>query len=145
MAKDPICGMQVEETMAVATSVYEGQTYYFCARACKTAFDQEPTKYLGGKGETREGGGVFHGEAGMGKAMGGWWRRVLVGVVALGGIVLVVLGIGGLVALTTVGNVPPERLGRQVGYTTVALAFGLWLLVWCLVAGIVWAGMTSRR
>ena len=27
MAKDPVCGMEVEEQAAAATSVYKGQTY----------------------------------------------------------------------------------------------------------------------
>jgi Cu+-exporting ATPase len=47
MAKDPVCDMEVEETKAAATSVYEGKTYYFCAVGCKKAFDQDPQKYLG--------------------------------------------------------------------------------------------------
>ncbi|HEY1267049.1 MAG TPA: YHS domain-containing protein, partial [Candidatus Binatia bacterium] len=32
MAKDPVCGMNVEESKAAATSSYKGQTYYFCAK-----------------------------------------------------------------------------------------------------------------
>jgi len=50
MAKDPVCGMQVDEKKAAATSVYHGTTYYFCAIACKITFDKSPEKYLG-KGE----------------------------------------------------------------------------------------------
>lgn len=46
MAKDPVCGMEVDEKTAAATSVYQGQTYYFCARGCKKAFDDNPEKYL---------------------------------------------------------------------------------------------------
>ncbi len=46
MARDPVCGMDVEETKAAATSVYQGQTYYFCAVACQKAFEREPQKYL---------------------------------------------------------------------------------------------------
>lgn len=46
MAKDPVCGMQVDEKKAAATSVYQGVTYYFCTQACKTAFDKAPEKYL---------------------------------------------------------------------------------------------------
>ena len=46
MAKDPVCGMDVDETKAAATAVYEGKTYYFCAVGCKQAFEQEPQKYL---------------------------------------------------------------------------------------------------
>ncbi|GIX47179.1 MAG: hypothetical protein KatS3mg131_1390 [Candidatus Tectimicrobiota bacterium] len=46
MAKDPVCGMEVEEATAAATAVYEGKTYYFCAVGCKQAFEQAPQKYL---------------------------------------------------------------------------------------------------
>lgn len=45
MARDPVCGMQVGEGSAVATSVYRGKTYYFCSPACKTAFERDPEKY----------------------------------------------------------------------------------------------------
>ena len=47
MAIDLVCGMQVDEKKAAATSDYKGQKYYFCAVGCKKAFDQEPEKYLG--------------------------------------------------------------------------------------------------
>jgi YHS domain-containing protein len=49
MAKDPVCGMKVEESKAAATSDYKGQTYFFCAKGCKAAFDKEPEKYVGGE------------------------------------------------------------------------------------------------
>jgi len=75
--------------------------------------------------------------------MGNWWRAILVGVIALCGFLLVVLGIGGLRELLDIGNVPPEMLGRQVGYTSGVLAIGLTMIVWTLVAGISWA--RSRR
>lgn len=45
MAKDPICGMEVDEKKAAATSEYKGKTYYFCAVSCKKKFDQDPQKY----------------------------------------------------------------------------------------------------
>jgi len=45
MAKDPVCGMDVDEKKAAATSEYQGRTYYFCAPGCKRAFDKEPAKY----------------------------------------------------------------------------------------------------
>jgi Cu+-exporting ATPase len=48
MATDPVCGMQVDQQQARAqglTSDYEGQTYYFCGKGCKRAFDQEPRRY----------------------------------------------------------------------------------------------------
>ncbi|HXF69073.1 MAG TPA: YHS domain-containing protein [Thermoflexus sp.] len=47
MAKDLVCGMEVEEAKAAATSVYKGQTYYFCSVGCKAAFDKDPEKYIG--------------------------------------------------------------------------------------------------
>jgi YHS domain-containing protein len=49
MAKDPVCGMSVDEKKALATSQYKGKTYYFCAEACKKSFDANPEKYLSKK------------------------------------------------------------------------------------------------
>jgi Cu+-exporting ATPase len=48
MQKDPVCGMEVEEKQAAATSTYKGKTYYFCAQSCKERFDKSPDKYLTG-------------------------------------------------------------------------------------------------
>lgn len=38
MTKDPVCGMGVDKK--------KGNTYYFCAPACKKVFDGNPEKYL---------------------------------------------------------------------------------------------------
>ncbi len=46
MAKDPICGMSVDEKTARFTSEYEGQTYYFCASGCKRTFDAKPEQFV---------------------------------------------------------------------------------------------------
>lgn len=46
MAKDPVCGMTVDEKRAAATFVYQGQTYYFCAVACKEKFAKSPEKFV---------------------------------------------------------------------------------------------------
>ena len=43
---DPVCGMSIEEKDAVATTVYEGRTYFFCSASCKTEFDQDPQTFL---------------------------------------------------------------------------------------------------
>lgn len=43
--KDPVCGMQIEESDAVGTSEYEGKTYYFCSADCKQEFDADPVAY----------------------------------------------------------------------------------------------------
>ncbi|MDI3299247.1 MAG: YHS domain-containing protein [Bacillota bacterium] len=51
MAKDPVCGMEVDEATAPAKAEYEGKTYYFCAPGCKRAFEREPERYLAGGGE----------------------------------------------------------------------------------------------
>jgi YHS domain-containing protein len=45
MAKDPVCGMTVDETTAAATSEYQGKTFYFCAVGCKKEFDAHPEQY----------------------------------------------------------------------------------------------------
>jgi YHS domain-containing protein len=48
VAKDPMCGMEVDERRAAAAgrkSEYGGRTYYFCADDCKRRFDAEPAKY----------------------------------------------------------------------------------------------------
>ncbi len=47
MAIDPVCGMEVKENEAKATSEYRGKKYFFCAVACKVRFDKDPEKYLG--------------------------------------------------------------------------------------------------
>lgn len=41
MTKDPVCLMDVQEDKAVATSTYNGKTYYFCSHMCKERFDKE--------------------------------------------------------------------------------------------------------
>jgi YHS domain-containing protein len=48
MAKDPVCGMSVDEKTAV-TSVYKGATYYFCSKGCQIAFNKDPEKYVTAK------------------------------------------------------------------------------------------------
>ncbi len=55
MAKDPVCGMQVDEKTAAGKSEYKGQAYYFCSAGCKKSFDKEPEKYVGKKQEEHGG------------------------------------------------------------------------------------------
>jgi YHS domain-containing protein len=50
--KDLVCGMMIDPKTAAATSEYKGQTYYFCAKGCKVAFDKDPEKYIKGQEET---------------------------------------------------------------------------------------------
>jgi len=48
VARDPVCGMDVDEKRAAAAgrrSEFEGATYYFCADECKRRFDAEPAQH----------------------------------------------------------------------------------------------------
>lgn len=47
MARDPVCGMDVDPAGAAAHSEYRGVPYYFCATACKREFDAHPVRYVG--------------------------------------------------------------------------------------------------
>lgn len=47
MAKDPVCGMQIEEKKAAGKAVHGDKTYFFCSGNCKKQFEQDPQKYLG--------------------------------------------------------------------------------------------------
>jgi YHS domain-containing protein len=48
MAKDPVCGMAVDEKKAAATASYQGKTYYFCSAGCKETFAKAPERYGAG-------------------------------------------------------------------------------------------------
>ena len=45
MEKDVVCGMQVDPAKAAGTSQYNGKTFYFCSKSCKTKFDASPSQY----------------------------------------------------------------------------------------------------
>jgi YHS domain-containing protein len=49
MAKDPVCGMEIDEKKAVFSAKYKGRTFYLCGKGCKAAFEKEPEKYLTGE------------------------------------------------------------------------------------------------
>ncbi len=46
LAKDLVCGMDVDPSIAPAKSEHMGKAYYFCALGCKRAFDSNPTKFI---------------------------------------------------------------------------------------------------
>ncbi len=46
MAKDPVCGMEVDEDKAGHVYQYRGKNYFFCSERCKNFFKQEPERYL---------------------------------------------------------------------------------------------------
>src|SRR4030042_4580168 len=43
---DPVCKMTIEDSEAVATSAYKGNTYYFCSKPCKEDFDKNPEAFI---------------------------------------------------------------------------------------------------
>lgn len=43
---DPVCKMVFEENEAESTSIYKGETYYFCSLKCKERFDKNPELFL---------------------------------------------------------------------------------------------------
>lgn len=45
MARDPVCGMEVDEKTEFR-SEYNGKVYYFCSQHCKNEFDENPQKYV---------------------------------------------------------------------------------------------------
>ncbi len=43
---DPVCGMNVPPGKRDLVAEYQGSSYYFCAEACRKAFEKNPEKYL---------------------------------------------------------------------------------------------------
>jgi YHS domain-containing protein len=52
---DPVCGMEVEPGRTRLVAVYQGHSYWFCARGCREAFEKNPKKYLEPKTPKRKG------------------------------------------------------------------------------------------
>ncbi|WP_245454315.1 heavy metal translocating P-type ATPase [Aquabacter cavernae] len=50
LAKDPVCGMDVDPHTARHRSAHDGQPVFFCSAGCKTKFEADPERYLSGKG-----------------------------------------------------------------------------------------------
>jgi YHS domain-containing protein len=46
LAKDPVCGMVVDEKSVRWKSRYGDRIYYFCNEGCKRAFDKDPKKFV---------------------------------------------------------------------------------------------------
>jgi len=45
-AKDPVCGMTVDEAQAAGSAEHAGSRYYFCSKHCLEKFTAEPAKYV---------------------------------------------------------------------------------------------------
>ena len=46
LAKDPVCGMNVDPTKNAGTVEHKGKQYHFCSKGCVTKFQADPEKYL---------------------------------------------------------------------------------------------------
>ena len=46
MFTDPVCGMEVHESAAPASTFHEGVVYYFCSRTCLGSFQDHPGRYV---------------------------------------------------------------------------------------------------
>jgi YHS domain-containing protein len=43
---DPVCGMRIRRSAAVASSECKGHPYFFCSAACQCRFDAAPEQYV---------------------------------------------------------------------------------------------------
>ena len=46
MKRDHVCGQDVDERTAPASTTYEGDTYYFDCEECKRKFEDDPESYV---------------------------------------------------------------------------------------------------
>jgi Cu+-exporting ATPase len=42
---DPVCGTEIEPGKEAATSLYQGETFYFCSMECMENFEKQPESY----------------------------------------------------------------------------------------------------
>lgn len=52
VAKDPVCGMNVDQATAKHHVNYAGKAYFFCCGHCAEKFQAEPEKYLAGQSKS---------------------------------------------------------------------------------------------
>ncbi len=55
MAKDPVCGMTVDENKNKPKHDFGGVTYHFCSQKCHDKFSSDPHHYLSGAHKTQKG------------------------------------------------------------------------------------------
>lgn len=46
VANDPVCGMRISRTSAIAKTDYKGHPYYFCSETCRGRFLANPLEYI---------------------------------------------------------------------------------------------------
>ena len=50
VAKDPVCGMDVDPATAKHRTEHQGRTFYFCSAGCRAKFEADPALYLASEG-----------------------------------------------------------------------------------------------
>jgi membrane fusion protein, copper/silver efflux system len=58
-AKDPVCGMDVDEARAKAagkTAQHQGKAYFFCSDSCRSRFEKSPERFTGKPGAPERAG-----------------------------------------------------------------------------------------
>jgi YHS domain-containing protein len=46
---DPVCGLEFDQSQAVAQTVHDGVAYYFCSEACRETFEDDPEEFVIGQ------------------------------------------------------------------------------------------------
>ena len=46
IARDVVCGMEVDTDNPPYTGVFRGKTYYFCSSSCRIEFDASPKSFM---------------------------------------------------------------------------------------------------
>lgn len=46
LVTDPVCGMHINKTLAVARADHDGGTYYFCTDKCHNRFKESPSEFV---------------------------------------------------------------------------------------------------
>ncbi len=49
IVRDVVCGMVKPKSQFKFTSVYKGETYYFCSEVDKQMFEKYPDRWVGGE------------------------------------------------------------------------------------------------
>ncbi len=46
IAKDPVCGMEVDTATSLLSLEHDGTTYWFCGKGCLLTFKDDPDKFF---------------------------------------------------------------------------------------------------
>ncbi len=46
IARDPVCGLEVDTETSDLSYAHDGTTYWFCGKGCLLEFKDDPAKYL---------------------------------------------------------------------------------------------------